>query len=77
VDALDTHPDYNGDGEDSKTAVVYAARYGRIDMLKFLLNARADITSYFGSRQFKLALKCATRRGHDATAKFLQYHQIH
>jgi len=59
-----------------RTALEEAAGKGRIDMLKLLLNAGADITSGFGRSQLEEALYYAARNGHDAAAKFLKYHQI-
>jgi ankyrin repeat protein len=66
----------HGSEKDGYTALEAAAKYGRIDMLKLLLNAGADITSDFGRSQLMRALDLATTMGHDAAAKFLKYHQI-
>ncbi|KAF4626393.1 hypothetical protein G7Y89_g11764 [Cudoniella acicularis] len=60
-----------------QTALEVALSNGRIDMIKLLLNAGADITSNFGRSQLKSALDKATQSGHDSAAKFLKYHQIH
>jgi ankyrin repeat protein len=58
------------------TALETAAAHGRIDMLKLLLIHGADITTDWGRRQLKKALKLATETGHNAAAKFLKYHQL-
>ena len=64
------------DAPGDRTALGEAAKNGRIDMLKLLLNAGADITSDLGRSQLERALGYATSEGHDAAAKFLKYHQI-
>ncbi|KAN0119336.1 Ankyrin repeat-containing domain protein [Hyaloscypha variabilis] len=57
------------------TALVWAARKGRIDILKLLLNAGADITTERGRSRLKYAMGEAKGAGNNAVAKFLKYHQ--
>jgi ankyrin repeat protein len=56
------------------TALQGAARCGRIDMIKLILNAGVDITSKLGCDQLERALEYAVAYGHNAAAKFLECH---
>lgn len=49
---------------------------GRLDMIKLLLNAGADITSSWGRDGVERAVKGAKSNRHNAAARFLKDHQV-
>jgi ankyrin repeat protein len=64
--------DVNGADQYGRTALIMAARYGRIEIVRFLLARDANPNAESIMRKWKTPLIAADLRGHDEVAALLR-----